>query len=217
MLHWLYDFRKGTGMHLKATCAPHYYRIMRQRAHAEGLRVTPETFGMDAMTAAVWAARVSVLSAIPARCSPAAIWNSIAAMYAKRLFRASGARASISGNSAISPVTRASAARASFTRSAAVVAPGRRAWTGIIWARSPCARTYRPNCPEEPRAPQGRAAVEPRCVSLLVRMQDAPRHCRCRRSEALAAWRHGRACQQRRCQRHDAACRVCIRDRVTRR
>ncbi|MGE9984033.1 heme b synthase [Desulfovibrio sp. SGI.169] len=50
VLHWLYDFRKGTNMHLKATCAPHYYRIMRQRAHAEGLRVTPETFGMDALT-----------------------------------------------------------------------------------------------------------------------------------------------------------------------
>ena len=50
VLHWLYDFRKTTSMHLKATCAPHYYRIMRQRAHEEGVAVTPETFGMDAMT-----------------------------------------------------------------------------------------------------------------------------------------------------------------------
>lgn len=50
VLHWLYDFRKGTSMHLKATCAPHYYRIMRQRAHEEGTPVTRETFGMDAMT-----------------------------------------------------------------------------------------------------------------------------------------------------------------------
>jgi heme b synthase len=50
VLHWFYDFRKSTRMHLKATCAPHYYRIMRQRAKAEGLRVTPDTFGMDAMT-----------------------------------------------------------------------------------------------------------------------------------------------------------------------
>ncbi|MDR2574108.1 MAG: heme b synthase [Desulfovibrio sp.] len=50
VLHWFYDFRKTTDMHLKATCAPHYYRILRQRAHAEGLRVTPETFGMDALT-----------------------------------------------------------------------------------------------------------------------------------------------------------------------
>ena len=50
VLHWFYDFRKTTSMHLKATCAPHYYRIMRQRAHEEGLPVTPENFGMDAMT-----------------------------------------------------------------------------------------------------------------------------------------------------------------------
>lgn len=50
VLHWLYDFRKTTAMQLKATCAPHYYRIMRQRAHAENMRVEPRTFGMDAMT-----------------------------------------------------------------------------------------------------------------------------------------------------------------------
>ena len=50
VLHWFYDFRKTTSMHLKATCAPHYYRIMRQRAHEEGITVDMENFGMDAMT-----------------------------------------------------------------------------------------------------------------------------------------------------------------------
>ena len=50
VLNWFYDFRKTTSMHLKATCAPHYYRIMRQRAKAEGVPVTPENFGLDAMT-----------------------------------------------------------------------------------------------------------------------------------------------------------------------
>ncbi len=50
VLNWFYDFRKTTNMHLKATCAPHYYRIMRQRAKEEGLAVTPENFGMDAFT-----------------------------------------------------------------------------------------------------------------------------------------------------------------------
>ena len=49
-LNWLYDFRKTTSMHLKATCAPHYYRIMRQRAKEEGIAVTPDAFGMDALT-----------------------------------------------------------------------------------------------------------------------------------------------------------------------
>ncbi|MBQ7585342.1 MAG: heme b synthase [Desulfovibrionaceae bacterium] len=50
VLHWFYDFRKTTSMHLKATCAPHYYRIMRQRAKAENLKVTRETFGLDAFS-----------------------------------------------------------------------------------------------------------------------------------------------------------------------
>jgi heme b synthase len=52
-LNWLYDFRKGTDMHLKATCAPHYYRILRQRAGEEGLAGQENlfrAFGMDAMT-----------------------------------------------------------------------------------------------------------------------------------------------------------------------
>ncbi len=50
VLNWFYDFRKTTDMHLKATCAPHYYRIMRQRAKEEGLAVNAENFGMDAFT-----------------------------------------------------------------------------------------------------------------------------------------------------------------------
>ena len=50
VLHWFYGFRKTTKMQLKATCAPHYYRIMRQMAHAEGITVDMKTFGMDANT-----------------------------------------------------------------------------------------------------------------------------------------------------------------------
>ncbi len=51
VLNWFYDFRKhAKNIHLKATCAPHYYRIMRQRAKKEGLKVDFENFGMDAVT-----------------------------------------------------------------------------------------------------------------------------------------------------------------------
>lgn len=50
VLHWFYAFRKTTSMHLKATCAPHYYRIMRQMAHEEGISVDAQNFGMDAHT-----------------------------------------------------------------------------------------------------------------------------------------------------------------------
>ncbi len=50
LLNWFYDFRAQTPMQLKATCAPHYYRILRQRAGAEGIAVTPENFGAEAVT-----------------------------------------------------------------------------------------------------------------------------------------------------------------------
>lgn len=50
VLHWFYEFRKTTDMQLKATCAPHYYRIMRQKAHSEGVQINMANFGMDAMT-----------------------------------------------------------------------------------------------------------------------------------------------------------------------
>ncbi|WP_321413409.1 heme b synthase [uncultured Desulfobacter sp.] len=49
-LNWFYDQRDKTSLQLKATCAPHYYRILRQRAKAEGKKVTFETHGLDAVT-----------------------------------------------------------------------------------------------------------------------------------------------------------------------
>ena len=49
-LHWFYEQRDRTPLQLKATCAPHYYRILRQRARSEGREVSFNTFGLDAMT-----------------------------------------------------------------------------------------------------------------------------------------------------------------------
>ncbi len=49
-LHWFYDQRKNTKLQLKATCAPHYYRILRQRAREEGEKVTYKSHGLDAVT-----------------------------------------------------------------------------------------------------------------------------------------------------------------------
>jgi heme b synthase len=49
-LHWFYDQKDQVDLHLKATCAPHYYRILRQRARAEGKKVDMQTFGLDAVT-----------------------------------------------------------------------------------------------------------------------------------------------------------------------
>ncbi len=50
VLSWLYDASKTSTIKLKATCAPHYFRVMRQRAQEEGIRITPETHGFEAMT-----------------------------------------------------------------------------------------------------------------------------------------------------------------------
>jgi heme b synthase len=49
-LNWFYDQREKTPLQLKATCAPHYYRILRQRAREEGKTVTFDTHGLDAVT-----------------------------------------------------------------------------------------------------------------------------------------------------------------------
>lgn len=49
-LNWFYDQKQKTNLQLKATCAPHYYRILRQRARKEGLSVTYDTHGLDAVT-----------------------------------------------------------------------------------------------------------------------------------------------------------------------
>lgn len=49
-LNWFYDQRDRVPIQLKATCAPHYYRILRQRAKKDGIEVNFKTFGLDAMT-----------------------------------------------------------------------------------------------------------------------------------------------------------------------
>ena len=50
ILHWFYEQGEKVPLQLKATCAPHYYRILRQRAKQEGKRVTPQSHGLNAMT-----------------------------------------------------------------------------------------------------------------------------------------------------------------------
>jgi len=49
-LNWIYDQREKVPLQIKVTCAPQYYRILRQRAKAEGRTVTRQTDGLDAVT-----------------------------------------------------------------------------------------------------------------------------------------------------------------------
>lgn len=50
VLNWFYDQREAVPTQLKATCAPHYYRILRQRARAEKKVVSSQNYGLDAST-----------------------------------------------------------------------------------------------------------------------------------------------------------------------
>jgi len=49
-LNWFYDQIDKVSLQLKATCAPHYYRIFHQRASKEGRKIISGEHGLDAMT-----------------------------------------------------------------------------------------------------------------------------------------------------------------------
>ncbi|MBI5605969.1 MAG: heme b synthase [Deltaproteobacteria bacterium] len=49
-LTWLVKRREEIPLSIKATCAPHYYRILRETAHQEGRKITFESHGLDAVT-----------------------------------------------------------------------------------------------------------------------------------------------------------------------
>lgn len=50
LLEWAYHRQKTSPMKFKPTDSPQYYRIMRQQAAKEGIKITPQTHGMEAMT-----------------------------------------------------------------------------------------------------------------------------------------------------------------------
>jgi len=50
VLNEFYDLSRRGELQLKATCAPHYYRILRQRARAEGTSLAGPREGMSAVT-----------------------------------------------------------------------------------------------------------------------------------------------------------------------
>ncbi len=50
VLLWFSRRSRETKLEFKATCAPHYYRILRQEARREGRKISFETDGMAAMT-----------------------------------------------------------------------------------------------------------------------------------------------------------------------
>ena len=50
VLTWIYEKSLDLPLQIKPTCAPHYYRILRQKEREAGRSVSPETHGLNAMT-----------------------------------------------------------------------------------------------------------------------------------------------------------------------
>lgn len=50
VLGWFYENTRNLPLEVRATCAPHYYRIIRQKAKEHGEKITPQTHGYAAMT-----------------------------------------------------------------------------------------------------------------------------------------------------------------------
>ena len=50
VLHWFADKKGKVPLELKATCAPHYFRVIRQRAKERGEKLSFNTHGLDAVT-----------------------------------------------------------------------------------------------------------------------------------------------------------------------
>lgn len=50
VLEWFYEQSRTAPFEFRATCAPHYYRILRQKGKQTGERVTSRPHGMNAMT-----------------------------------------------------------------------------------------------------------------------------------------------------------------------
>jgi heme b synthase len=50
LLNWIYEKSQNVSIQLKPTCAPHYYRIYRQREREAGRVVSTGTHGLNAMT-----------------------------------------------------------------------------------------------------------------------------------------------------------------------
>jgi len=50
VLTWIYEKSKEVPIQFKPTCAPHFYRIFRQKEKEAGRKITVETHGMNAMT-----------------------------------------------------------------------------------------------------------------------------------------------------------------------
>ena len=91
-LRWLFDksVELRDRLHIKATCAPQYYRIMREVSRAKGLTRPAHGHGMQAMTRGCLAGSAVCFISRTATFSPAAICPFASAMSGSRRLGTSG-------------------------------------------------------------------------------------------------------------------------------
>ena len=111
VLNWLYDREEENLIEMKVTCAPHYYRVVKEKG---GNRKAP----------GAWRGKVFSSSLIPALPSPAATWSCPAVMCGRRACGRCGKGLTNSPFCGISEITGASAESAATCASAAGAGPG---------------------------------------------------------------------------------------------
>ena len=155
--------RRPSPLHFKPTDAPHYYRIIRQLAKAEGKKVTREEYGLDAMTRGCLGGITFCFISHIGDIQPCGYFDMQLGNVKEQPFSRDLDRVARSSTTcATTRCSRASAARASTRPCAAVAARGR--------SRSP-ATTSRPSRTASTSRRRGRASA----TSTPLRQ---PRACR---------------------------------------
>ena len=143
-LNWFYDQRDKTPLQLKATCAPHYYRILRQRAKAEGKKVSFETHGLDAVTRGCLAGTGFCFISHVGRVQTCGFLDVTCGNIKTQHFKDVWEIQKCLTNCAISTILNPNVDSANTNRCAADAGPGHTRPPAITWARSLCAHTIRP-------------------------------------------------------------------------
>jgi len=142
-LHWFYDQRRKVPLQLKATCAPHYQRIMRERAREEGETITVKTHGLDAVSRGCLGGSAFLFVSHVGQVQPCGYLEldcgNVRQTRLGEIYRNSPCSRTSGTWTAIG----ASAASASTGRYAAGAGPGPSRRPATTWRLSPCARTRR--------------------------------------------------------------------------
>ena len=135
---------------IKATCAPHYYRILRELAQQEGKEITPKTHGLDAMTRGCLGGTGFCFISHRGRVQPCGYLEIEAGHVRQETFKTIWENSPVFQPCAINRSTRASAGSVNIFGFAGDAGPALMRLLEIIWPKSPCAATG-PNAKWAPR------------------------------------------------------------------